>query len=230
MRSGSGIRAGGHGTEKQKQGRRWHSIRKWKRGSRAGDVARGSDSRAGTGPVSPSSPLVVELERVLSVQGGGELPDHLQGLLPLIQAQHADMSHQPGHGTHRHAAHLPLDVVRDFLGEETERRMSTARWMRSHHLAGLWVPTAGSKSFSPPWVTLSLPAPLPPTGQFGAGMRGWSHISFPLPSHSKLRGSCQSDQGRRTGYPTASGALAPPQDTAQSHSAPPPAPPGSTQR
>lgn len=98
--------------------------------------------------------------------------------------------------------------------------MSTARWMHSHHLLGLWVPTAESKPFSPPWVTLSLPAPLPPTGQFGVGTRGWSHISFPLSSHSKLQGSCQSDQGRRTGYPRGSGPLAPPQDTAQLPSAP----------
>lgn len=50
MRSGSGTGAGGHGTEKQKQGRRWHSLRKWKRGSRVGDVALGSGSRAGRGP------------------------------------------------------------------------------------------------------------------------------------------------------------------------------------
>lgn len=69
--------------------------------------------------------------------------------------------------------------------------MSTARWMHSHHLLGLWVPTAESKPFSPPWVTLSLPVPLPPTGQFGVGTRGWSHISFPLSSHSKLQGNCQ---------------------------------------
>ena len=62
-----------------------------------------------------SSPLVVELQRVVSIQRGGQLPDHLQGLLTLIQAQHADVGDQPGHGTHCHAAHLALDVVCDFL-------------------------------------------------------------------------------------------------------------------
>lgn len=54
MRSESGIGAGGHGAGKQKQGRRWHSLRKWKRGSRAGDVAPGSSSRAGRGPCPPA--------------------------------------------------------------------------------------------------------------------------------------------------------------------------------
>jgi len=60
-------------------------------------------------------PFIVELQRVLPVQRGHELPDHRLGLIPLVPPQHPDVGHQPGHRADCHTAHFPLDVVSDLL-------------------------------------------------------------------------------------------------------------------
>lgn len=65
-------------------------------------------------------PFIVELQCVFPIQWSHELSDHSLRLLPLIPPQHSDVSHQPGHRTDGHTAHLSLNVVSDFLHSEDD--------------------------------------------------------------------------------------------------------------
>ncbi|KAL0597993.1 Zinc finger protein [Plecturocebus cupreus] len=91
-------------------------------------------------PTLPSqSAGITKLQGVLTKQWSCQLENHLQRLLTLIQPQHPVMGHKPSHSTHHQTAHLPFDVISDFLGE---------RKGDGHHLS----PIPGPSPFQPLWA------------------------------------------------------------------------------